>query len=97
MMFVRRSTYDSLYARYEFALERLAKAREERGTAVVNRQQISRQLAEADAANQRLVGRNRRLRELLEHQRDKGSLGMLRQHRRADKPLRRAEQGVSGS
>ncbi|MFF5980889.1 hypothetical protein ACFY78_18790 [Streptomyces olindensis] len=89
MMFVRRSRYDDLYARYQLALENLAKARTERDTAVSNRRLINGLLAEAQTANRRLDGRNRRLRELLDHHRDKGSLGMLRQHRdRLERALR---------
>jgi hypothetical protein len=56
--FVSRRKYDDLYARYQLALDATTKAREERDTAVYNRQQIARQLAEADAANRRLAGRN---------------------------------------
>ncbi|WP_158073017.1 hypothetical protein, partial [Streptomyces kebangsaanensis] len=46
------------------------KARAERDTAVYNRQQIGRQLAEADAANKRLAGRNSVLQERLEQRED---------------------------
>jgi hypothetical protein len=90
-MFVLRSTYKALRARQEETFDRLTDTRRERDAFRESARTAARQFAEADAANTRLNGRNRRLKQLLDHHRDHGSLGMLRQqHDRRERLVRAA-------
>lgn len=56
--FVLRSRYDDARAEADRQRDRADKHEKRADTAVFNRQQIARQLMEADAANRRLAGRN---------------------------------------
>ena len=56
--FVSRRRVDDLAAQHQYTVEQFAKASKARDTAEFNRGQALRQLAEAEAANRRLAGRN---------------------------------------
>jgi signal transduction histidine kinase len=86
--FVSRRSYESLYSRYQLALDATAKARAERDSFRTAAQTSARQFVEADAANTRLAGRNRQLSERLAQRTESTPADVAQLRRRVDR-LRR--------
>lgn len=79
--FISRARYDAALTEIEALRRRVVTTEERHDEAEGERRRLANQLATAKTEVRQLTGRNRRLWGLLEQHRDKGSLGMLRQHR----------------
>lgn len=87
--FVSRTRHQAALAEITALRRRVVNTEQRHDQVEDERRDLAKELAVATAANVRLTGRVRRLWHLLEHHRDQGSLGLLRQHRtRLDRALR---------
>jgi chromosome segregation ATPase len=88
-LFVSRARHQAALSEIDALRVRVLATEKRHDEAEGERRDLADQLNTEQAKVRQLTGRTRRLHGLLEHHRDQGSLGMLRQHRtRLDRALR---------
>lgn len=87
--FVSRTRHQAALSEITSLRRRVVATEQRHDEAEGERRELAKELAAAAAANRQLEARTRRLHGLLEHHRDMGSFGMLRQHHtRLERALR---------